>query len=255
MKNTIIKFIFSAILFSSVFSVLSPQTFAANEFSAGGIDTVPEGYALTAIGYGSDDTKCTIRIWTASLNPDKTRQNTATLHESNCPDGPGDDPFWNHFQSVPEGHAITGWSWGANTGGGSPGNSSFPDNECVYQEYMNLTTGEISSFYSGSAGSCANRNYNPDSLQHVISAPGGQVIVGIDFSLANDANVSWIGSTSRFLAAITCPPGQVRVSGTCTDIQGTLGVGPAGSGQSNASLSCTAPCSPEIHWRTTVGSV
>src|SRR5581483_8369233 len=35
----------------------------------------------------------------------------------------------------------------------------------------------------------------------------------------------------------------------------TLGVGAGGSGQSNSSLTCTAPCNTEIYWRTNPGSI
>ena len=36
--------------------------------SAGGLQTVPDGYGLTAIGYGSDDDRCSVFIKTAPVD-------------------------------------------------------------------------------------------------------------------------------------------------------------------------------------------
>ena len=49
-----------------------------NTYSAGAIDSVPDGFGLTAIGYGSDDWKCVIGIKTAPVNPDGTVDSAGT---------------------------------------------------------------------------------------------------------------------------------------------------------------------------------
>src|SRR3989338_5399208 len=65
---------FSTLIFLG-FLVVPGMAKAGFEWGSGGgtsgsIQEVPEGYALTAIGYGSDDKKCIIGIKTAPVNED-----------------------------------------------------------------------------------------------------------------------------------------------------------------------------------------
>lgn len=177
-----------------------------NVGSAGGSDTVPEGYGLTAIGYGSDDKNCTIQIKTAPVNFIDGTVDFANTDTSwrvvNC-GTPGDDtptPQISNAGStnmVPYNHIITGWSWGANTSGGIIGNDGSPADECAYQEYMNLKTGQYYAWGSQYDGSCNERGYRPYNARMTVRAPAGRVITAIGLSLGNDANVSWLGVTTR----------------------------------------------------------
>ncbi len=114
-----------------------------NTYSAGAIQRVPEGYGLTAIGYGSDDWQCIIGIKTAAVNPDGTIDDSSTdanWRITTCASGaPGAGHANNEklFNPTP-GYVATGWSWGADTSGGSPTSDSSPADECYYQQYTNL---------------------------------------------------------------------------------------------------------------------
>jgi|GEM_PF-6990683 len=188
----------------------TPNTLGSDfPYSAGAIQTVPPGYALTAIGYGSDDWKCMLKIKTAPVNPDGSvdfTQADQNWQVSNCPttaDGGGGAPgpnnagFEKYFEPTP-GYVVTGWSWGADTSGGSPDTDSFPPDECVYQEYMNLRTGATFTWGQPNTGTCADRQYNDISwLKNVIRAPAGRVIIGIGFNLDQDAQLSFLAETTR----------------------------------------------------------
>ena len=51
-----------------------------------------------------------------------------------------------------------------------------------------------------------------------------------------------------------CASGQYTLNNACVDTAGWITVAPGNSGQSGGDfLSCTAPCSPDVHWRTTSG--
>src|SRR3989344_2866236 len=116
--------------------------------TAGPYQSVPTGYALTAIGYGSDDHKCLMGIKTAKvINGAVDFVNADTIWTSEgCSDGVPDSSR-NDFEKSFEpsvGFVVTGWTWGASTGGGNGNDDTFPPDECFYQEYMDLSTGQIS---------------------------------------------------------------------------------------------------------------
>ncbi|MBI1974434.1 MAG: fibronectin type III domain-containing protein [Candidatus Zambryskibacteria bacterium] len=77
-----------------------------------------------------------------------------------------------------------------------------------------------------------------------------------DFNITvrNRQNPSQHGSVEYGYTLITCKPGQFVQSGACVDTAGTITVAPGNSGQTGgSSLTCAAPCNPDIHWRTTTG--
>ncbi len=190
----------------------------------GSFQIVPDGHALTAIGYGSDDRRCMIGISTAPVNPDGTvdfSQNDYNQFDY-CANAPGarnrlmvqyeGSPYDNILrgfsqygnQKVPTGHVVTGWIWGANTSGGIGSTAGNPAQECYYQEYMNLQTKQVFGWGSQYDGTCNEYGYgNVGSLQRVARAPAGRVITGIDFMLDQDANVSSMYVATRL---VTAPP-------------------------------------------------
>ncbi len=187
-----------------------------NTFSAGSIQKVPAGFALTAIGYGSDDWKCVVGIKTAKVNADGTvdfAQTDTSWQTVTCAGGaPQGDHVGNQKSFEPiDGYVITGWSWGADTSGGVgsvPGgddaDDSFPDDECFYQEYTNLSTKEIFAFGAANTGTCQSRGYGLSDLKAIVHAPAGRVIVGIQFNIDNDANLDFLAITNR--QVVETPP-------------------------------------------------
>src|SRR3989338_6807687 len=199
-------------IFLSILAFLSLLTFATpayadygqwgvnNPSSAGEIQTIPEGYGLTAIGYGSDDHKCVIGIQTAPINADGSvdfRFADFTWRMTYCSAGAPDSgrsANIKYFNPV-SGDIVTGWTWGADTSGGKPGNNDSPPDECFYQEYINLQTKLIGYQYNGS---CSSRGYNvPGELKAVARAPSGRVITGIYFNLDDDAKPDFLAMTTR----------------------------------------------------------
>jgi len=199
-------------IFLSILAFLSLLTFATpayadygqwgvnNPSSAGEIQTIPEGYGLTAIGYGSDDHKCVIGIQTAPINADGSvdfRFADFTWRMTYCSAGAPDSgrsANIKYFNPV-SGDIVTGWTWGADTSGGKPGNNDSPPDECFYQEYINLQTKLIGYQYNGS---CSSRGYNvPGELKAVARAPSGRVITGIYFNLDDDAKLDFLAMTTR----------------------------------------------------------
>ena len=170
------------------------------EFSAGSYQEIPEGYGLTAIGYGSDDHKCVIGIKTAPVNPDGSvdfRFADFTWSFTYCSRGAPDADRTSYikFFNPIDGEIVTGWTWGADTSGGKPGNNDSPPDECFYQEYINLQTKLIGYQYNGS---CSSRGYNvPGELKAVARAPSGRVITGIYFNLDDDAKLDFLAMTTR----------------------------------------------------------
>src|SRR3989338_6318713 len=199
-------------IFLSILAFLSLLTFATpayadygqwgvnNPSSAGEIQTIPEGYGLTAIGYGSDDHKCVIGIQTAPINADGSvdfRFADFTWRMTYCSAGAPDSgrsANIKYFNPV-SGDIVTGWTWGADTSGGKPGNNDSPPDECFYQEYINLQTKLIGYQYNGS---CSSRGYNvPGELKAVARAPSGRVITGIYFNLDDYAKLDFLAMTTR----------------------------------------------------------
>ncbi|MBI2669714.1 MAG: hypothetical protein HYX20_01005 [Candidatus Yanofskybacteria bacterium] len=210
-----------------VFFVISPEASAhptqyaewsgTNPASAGGLQTVPDGFGLTAIAYGSDDDRCSVFIRTAPVDSNGLVDFTAVsfYQTTICPSGGGDDGNPGpRVEPIPD-HYTTGWTWGAATGGGHSGDSSFPPDECYYQEYaplndINNRTGWGAAF----DGTCNERGYLPGWIRGKITAPLGQVIVAVGISLANDANVSMVGmNTSHIpsIGTISADPNPIQV--------------------------------------------
>ena len=182
-------------IFLSILAFLSLLTFATpayadygqwgvnNPSSAGEIQTIPEGYGLTAIGYadGSVDFRFADFTW------------RMTYCSAGAPDS-GRSANIKYFNPV-SGDIVTGWTWGADTSGGKPGNNDSPPDECFYQEYINLQTKLIGYQYNGS---CSSRGYNvPGELKAVARAPSGRVITGIYFNLDDDAKLDFLAMTTR----------------------------------------------------------
>ena len=95
MTNRFLKIFFAGIfLFSGFFSFHKAEAAMTS-----GYNIVPNGYALTAVGYGSDDQECWIYIKTAKLNSDKTvstrPQDISGWRATRCENGGGNDqsPF------------------------------------------------------------------------------------------------------------------------------------------------------------------
>lgn len=244
------------------------QAYALSD--AGPLISVPPDHALTAIGYGSDDRKCWIGMKTAPLRPDKTI-NTSLIsgwRHFRCSDGGGDHS--GREATAPSGSAVTGWTWGVfgdTGGGGNPRNfDGSPTNECYYQEYMNLRTGKVFPWGSEFDGTCSGsehpspgeklgRGYQESWLKKVARAPAGEVIVAVSLNLDKDAKVGWVSASTRALQPL-CGAAQVHHANahTCPNVSGWIRVAPGNSGQpGSATLACTAPCNPDLHWRNTTG--
>ncbi len=194
-----------------------------NQNSAGGIQTIPIGYALTAIGYGSDDRDCTIGIQTAPLNPDGTINFAAkdgSWRFTGCVDGGASRaPKW---LGAPAGHIAQGWTWGADTDGGSgnypPYNDGSPANECMYQEYAPLSdVNNRSGWGAQYDGTCSEEGYSLSGLKAVARAPLGRVIVDIYFDLDDDAMLDSLAMTTRVppVAPPVAPPPPTNLSVSC----------------------------------------
>lgn len=189
---------------------------------AGSIKEVPKGHALTAIGYGSDDYACFIWVKTAPVKSDGTvdfsqidqnwrghvacptnatrssQGNTVTLNDGWNPNSyPGQGASKNLITtSIVPNKVMTGWTWGADTSGGGPGDIAKSYlNECYYQEYMNLKTQQVYGWGSDYDGSCRERGYQKNDLQLIVKAPAGRVLVAIRLQLDKDANLQSISST------------------------------------------------------------
>jgi len=189
--------------------------------SAGPIKNVPAGHGLTAIAYGSDDSKCFVYIKTAPVNSQGVvdfSQVSPTFQPPgfSCPNGGGTterllNPIANHI--------VTGWTWGASTDGGQPGNAGFPEDECYYQEYaplndINNRTGLFAAF----DGTCSERDYTSTDMMfgYRAEAPPGRVIVAVGLSLGEDAVLRYLAMNTRHVVpAPTCTsatPDNVTVS-------------------------------------------
>src|SRR5581483_10043670 len=172
-------------------------------FSSGSIQEVPAGDALTAIGYGSADPDCVIRIRTAPVNPDGSvdfSQADTTWRNTVCGNNGDKVPDSHHaaaekyFNPI-TGYVVTGWSWGAYTHGGVPFGTTeswVPQLECYYQEYMNLQTKQVYQYGSPYTGTCQDRGYTPGMMQAVARAPAGRVIIGIDFMIGNNNSLNFL---------------------------------------------------------------
>ena len=233
MINKIIKFFSFSIPLAFLFllgtnSAQGYQYFewsGSNSASAGQIETVPEGYALTAIGYGSDDHDCNIYLRTAPVNADGTvdfaQADGGWSNVVVCGKGVKNNTPTAQL-SAPDNQVITGWSWGANTSGGDRTSDTSPPDECYYQEYMNLQTKQVFGWASQFDGTCAERGYfytpTYDNLKGIARAPQGRVIVGIRFAIEDDAKITWMGITTNevnpkaVLDAYIDSPGQTQVS-------------------------------------------
>jgi hypothetical protein len=178
------------------------------DYGAGAFQVVPAGYGLTAIGYGSDDTGCFVYIKTAPVAADGSvnfsqvsgwwsgpEANTACRKSDGSYSG-GTSALDVDYQG--DNRITVGWSWGASTNGGSPGNSGYPDDACYYQEYAPLNNiNNRSAWGAQYDGTCNERNYQQDWLKRVVRAPAGRVIVAVQLSLHNDASMEWIGMQTR----------------------------------------------------------
>src|SRR3989344_5852630 len=200
-------FILSVFVSLSLFSfdistvyALGGEWGANYKYSAGPIDIVPEGYGLTAIGYGSDDWKCVIGITTAPVNADGSvdfGNIDSSWRLTTCAGGAPSTGKSSYLKWFSPGNSqiITGWSWGADTDGGGPGDqaNTHPD-ECFYQESINLQTKLTGYEYNGT---CDDRTYVPSQLQAIARAPAGRVIVGIYFNLDKDADLTFLAIETR----------------------------------------------------------
>ncbi|MDP3993945.1 MAG: hypothetical protein Q8P75_03130, partial [bacterium] len=222
MKTNLSKYILllSGVTLGLVFYFSNPMTVSAdgtpygewsgsNSASAGSLQIVPTGYGLTAIGYGSDDHRCTLIIKTAPVNLNTDGQPVVDFgavtgwQASDCGAGDGDDDFETGRGYGPRvepisDHYATGWTWGASTDGGLLNNDDFSGNECYYQEYAPLTNIDNRTGWGAAYdGTCNNNGYQRVDLKWVWGAPAGQVIVAVGLSLANDADVSMVGMDTR----------------------------------------------------------
>src|SRR3989338_1094375 len=202
-------FIFFTFLIFSGEEVYATEGFGLwgnNQFtnSSGVYQTVPIGYGLTAIGYGSDDHKCLIGIKTAAVNTDGS-VNFGTMDSSwrstTCSGGsPGSGRIADQKSFEPSsGYIVTGWNWGANTSGGIPGNDSAPPDECFYQEYAPLSNINNRFGWGQSYdGTCNDGGYaSGGELKAVVYAPAGRVIVGILLNIDDDAKLESLLMTTR----------------------------------------------------------
>src|SRR3989344_5245312 len=193
--------------------------------TAGAIQEVPEGYALTAIGYGSDDHKCVIGIKTAPVRSDGSvdfANKDGSWRSVGCGEGtPGAsrNNYEKYFDpAAPE--VATGWTWGTDTSGGNGSNDGFPADECFYQEYMDLRTGATFGWGESYDGTCNDRGYNDGSwLKRVAYAPAGRVITGIRFNLDDDARLQYLALKTRDVVAeagidayVGTNPGQTAIN-------------------------------------------
>ena len=196
--------IFSFLVFTSIASAGFAEWGASGE-TAGIIQIVPDGYALTAIGYGSDDHLCRIGIKTAPVRPDGSvdfSEQDGIWNWTSCSagvPGSGNEKFFDSNT----GDIVTGWTWGAQTSGGKGYGPSYddahPPSECFYQEYMNLST-KLSGYQY--MGTCADRGYAPGELKAIARAvPRSdgkpRVITGIHFNIGGDAKLDYLAEATR----------------------------------------------------------
>lgn len=235
-------FIFSFLILFYIFGFGFSKTLAATY--SGNIQIVPEGSGLTAIGYGSDDKKCTLSIQYAPVRPDGTINFDAIGSTSiTCTKGPGDDersyanygeghyepgegwvdgPIIGYTTSVPNagyerGRYFVGWRYaGNNIGGGrfsgSPYGDGNPIKSCFYQEYASLVdignnnTANYKGWGQPYTGNCVFENYaSKDWLKRILYAPDGTVIVSISMSLADDGDVTVVDGSTRAGPVATTP--------------------------------------------------
>ena len=164
-----------------------------------------EGFGLSGIGFGSDDNLCTLKIKTVPVMENGTLDWDNRDRDwgfSHCGNGGGND------SSNPQidlhslsSQMMVGWSWGANTSGGKPGDRDNPADECYFQQYMDLATKEQYGWGAPLDGSCGDRGYQPGWLKNTIYAPAGSVIFAIGMSLGDDGDVSYLGVYSREVPA------------------------------------------------------
>ncbi|OGN12846.1 MAG: hypothetical protein A3C71_02700 [Candidatus Yanofskybacteria bacterium RIFCSPHIGHO2_02_FULL_43_15c] len=177
----------------------------SNAQSAGRFESVAEGFGLSGIGFGSDDNLCTLKIKTVPVMENGTLDWDNRDRDwgfSHCGNGGGND------SSNPQidlhslsSQMMVGWSWGANTSGGKPGDRDNPADECYFQQYMDLATKEQYGWGAPLDGSCGDRGYQPGWLKNTIYAPAGSVIFAIGMSLGDDGDVSYLGVYSREVPA------------------------------------------------------
>jgi len=189
-------------------------TNGGGSLTAGSIQTIPNGYGLVTIGFGSDDTRCFIYIKTAPVVDGVIRvDQTSYWRSSACPIGGGDDVPSRVVEPV-YGDIAVGWSWGANTSGGHGDDDTFPAEECYYQEYAPLSNlSNKSGWGAAYDGTCNERGYSPGWLRWEFSAPAGSVITGVGLSLANDADVDIVAMNTRDsnTGIISASPNPVQV--------------------------------------------
>jgi hypothetical protein len=171
--------------------------------TSGVIQIVPNGYALTAIGYGSDDKKCIMQLWTAPVSADGSVDFSRKVGQYNpCSGGipDTDKSSYRKYFNPTDGEVATGWTWGANTSGGMVGDDGYPPDECFYQEYMNLATKQFYGWSASYDGTCNERGYPSDQLKNIARAPAGSVIIGIEFNLDDDAKLEYLAWSTRTVA-------------------------------------------------------
>ncbi|MBI2063457.1 MAG: hypothetical protein HYT65_00475 [Candidatus Yanofskybacteria bacterium] len=233
--------VYVILIVSIVLFVIPPKALAhptqygewsgSDSSSAGGLQTVPDGFGLTAIAYGSDDDRCSVFIRTAPVDANGIINFGAVsgYRTAICNSGGGDDGNPGPRVEPITDHYATGWTWGANTGGGRSGDSSFPPSECYYQEYAPLTDiNNRSGWGAPFDGTCNERSYQSGWIRGRIAAPPGQVIVAVGISLANDANVSMVGMNTSHApfpqGTISADPNPIQVCSPDTTGVTTLSV-------------------------------
>src|SRR3989344_5176532 len=198
-------YLLTALTISLAFFYFSPSASAqsitngSGGLTAGSINTVPSGYGLTGIGFGSDDTRCTFWIIYAPVDQYGIVDylSVSSWRNSACSSGGGDDETLRRVGPQYQ-YIATGWSWGANTTGGHDSTAGTPPDECYYQEYARLTDiNNRSGWGASNDGSCDSRGYSSSWLRGSFEAPSGNVIVGVGLNLANDADVKQVTMNIR----------------------------------------------------------
>ncbi len=188
-----------------------------NECSGGNLQKLPAGYALSAIGFASDDEDCWLFIRTAPINPDGSIDFSRSRYQpgKQCPTGRANNSEvtvnWYNYNLQPNKY-VTGWTWGANTGGTRGGSE-----ECYYQEYTDLRTKQVYDWYNdplGKNGTCDERGMgNPSNLNNIYRAPAGEVIIGLGMTLASDADLDSLWATMRDGTVPVGPSADIKVNG------------------------------------------
>ncbi len=212
------------LLFSLLSFLIFSFTHQARAESAGSIQTVPDNYALVGIGYGSDDTDCTVYYKDGRLNVNGTIGEISVWQQVPCTYSGttrnGDDPMPSSARQkqASQNSYLTGWTWDSNTGGGhkhgSPPNEYYhndhPPSKCYFQAYQEFNPitkqmiGPIQDFGKPDDGTCSERGYQRSELQNIVYADPGKVLVAVGLSLENDGDVNYVSIAQR--ANIASPP-------------------------------------------------